>query len=802
MKVLVVEDLTDDRRLLKYNIARRGHVVLEAANGQEALATIERERPDLIVSDLLMPVLDGFGLLKKIKETEGLCDIPFIVYSSVYTGSNERQLALSLGADGFLVKPLVPDALWQGIEEIMVALPEKGSVRTISAEHQNFLEKYAVMVAARLEAKVRELTATQQDLAEKEQKYRCLFSSMQDAILILDMNREVIDANQPALRRQLGYELEEIVGREFCSLFQNQEEAQELQGKICTDDLLGQAMEEGQGTVLKQDGTAIVCRISVGRLLDEKEEVTGRIVMARDVSAQIEAEQEIGRARQEWEQTFDSIDDIVTLQNEDMRVKRINAAGVEFFGKDAGALEGSICYELFRGISEPCLGCPLTDNLADFHHYSAEIHHERLHRTFLLSATPVVDQNGQNIGIAHFAKDITEKKEVEKQLRQFQKLEAIGTLAGGIAHDFNNILTAIVGYTQFLTLELEPGSSAEKDAQEVLVAANRAKDLVQQILSFSRSGEQSFHPLRVQSIVKEALKLLRASLPSTIEIKQEIDENCPLVQGDATQVHQIVMNFCTNAYQAMQPTGGVLSVRLTREILAVKSIPDWPGYVPGPYVQLEVSDTGCGITKENLEKIFEPYFSTKSIGEGTGLGLSVVHGIVKIHSGHLTVVSEPRKGSCFTVYLPIIEEQVELPVPETGTATAQGRERVLVVDDEKMLVSMETRMLELLGYTVDGFAGSVEAWEAFCANPDRYDLVVTDMTMPKMTGLDLVRRIRELRQDLPVIMCSGFSEHINEKVLREVGVRYYLAKPMSQAELGNMARRALDERQKIDQDDS
>jgi signal transduction histidine kinase/ActR/RegA family two-component response regulator len=384
----------------------------------------------------------------------------------------------------------------------------------------------------------------------------------------------------------------------------------------------------------------------------------------------------------------------------------------------------------------------------------------------------------------------TEKKILEKQLRQAQKMEAVGTLAGGIAHDFNNILSAVIGFAEMAMDETPPESSTRHSMQQVLQAGLRAKNLVKQILAFSRQTEQALQPVQMRKVVQEAGELLRASLPTTIEIRREVRSNA-FVLADPTQMHQVLMNLCTNAAHAMRERGGRLTIGL--EDLEVP--PAAPGspmeLLPGAYLRLTVQDTGMGIPADHLERIFDPFFTTKGVGEGTGMGLSVVHGIVKAHGGNIGVTSTVGRGSAFTVLLPAItstnEQRLERP-----TAAPGGSERILLVDDEAMLVQMTAQLLERLGYRVAAETSSPRALERFRAAPGEFDLVITDMTMPGVTGKELAREVLGLRPRLPVILCTGFSDAIDEATAREMGIRAFIVKPIVMRELAETVRRVLD----------
>jgi len=413
---------------------------------------------------------------------------------------------------------------------------------------------------------------------------------------------------------------------------------------------------------------------------------------------------------------------------------------------------------------------------------------------FYVVRTPKLDNNGNIEYVVCTAHDITERKRMEKEkkklearLRQAQKMEAIGTLAGGIAHDFNNILFPILGYSEMLMNDAPDNSDLKRDLSIIFNGTKRARDLVKQILAFSRQREYDLKPIKVHLVVKEALKLIRSSIPATIDIMQNIID-CELVMADYTQIHQVAINLLTNAYHAMEKKGGKLKVTLKEVDLRVD---DLKGMPPGTYVRLTVSDTGIGMDQSTIDRIFDPYFTTKKEGKGTGLGLAVVHGIIKSHGGHISVYSELGKGSEFHVYLPVIKAQQETKQIEIQPIK-KSNERILVVDDEKMVVEIQQKMLKRLGYDVTSCTSSVEALKAFQANPDNFDLIITDMTMPNMTGDQLAQKIMEIRTDIPIILCSGFSEKMSNEKAKSLGIKKFLMKPVLIKDLSITIRRALD----------
>lgn len=402
-------------------------------------------------------------------------------------------------------------------------------------------------------------------------------------------------------------------------------------------------------------------------------------------------------------------------------------------------------------------------------------------------------KNEKDIFVA-VVRNVNEEISLERQLQQVLKMEAIGTLAGGIAHDFNNILAVILGYGQIVKDQLPKNSTTMKDVDQIINAGIRAADLIKQILTFSRQGKEELQPLQVQYLIKETLRFLRASLPSTIELEQHVDPECSVVLADPSQIHQVLMNLCTNARHAIGEGTGTLFIGLSDQLIAEpESLPLHPLISPGRYVVLTVRDDGHGMDEETMVRIFDPFYTTKGKDTGTGLGLAIVYGIIRNLKGDITVASRPGEGTEFNVYLRAAENDSESGVIQDKEVVLQGDERILVVDDEATVCITLKRMLEKEGYRVTTNNSSIEAVSLFRQHPDSFDLVITDLTMPEMTGLELARELVAFRSELPVILMSGFNYNVNKERAVDVGVRDFLTKPFTHRELAVMVRKVLED---------
>ena len=639
---------------------------------------------------------------------------------------------------------------------------------------------------------ITEKKRTEEARRESEEKYKTLVESSLTGIFIHQDGKYVFVNDRFAEIHS--YKSEELLGKEYLTLIHPDE--RETAAQIVSKRLNGEAVPERYEVQrLRKDGKTIWCEMMATRTeYGGRPAITGNII---EITKRKRAEEALRKSEQEKEAILNSMSEVVVYHDMEHRMVWANRVAGESVGLAPEELVGCNCYEIWHQRSKPCSGCPVVKTYETGQPQEAEMTTPD-GRVWFVRGYPVRDANDNIAGVVEVTLEITErkraeeeKKELEAQLRQAQKMEAIGTLAGGIAHDFNNILGAIMGYTQLAQLHAgDPSLKADLD--EVLRAANRAKDLVQQILTFSRQSEQEFKPVQGNIVVKEALKFLRASLPTTIEIQQDIESDA-LVMGDPTQIHQVLMNLCTNAGHAMRERGGLLDVSLVSVELDSDFVARRPDMKTGPYLQLTVTDTGHGMPPEVLDRIFDPFFTTKEKAEGTGMGLSVVHGIVKSHGGTIYAYSEPGKGSSFKVYFPAIERRLE-PEKREEEAILKGTERVLFIDDEQALVNVGRQLLETLGYKVTTRTSSTEALELFKSRPDGFDIVITDQTMPNMTGDELANELIAVRSDIPVILCTGFSTRTREDKAHEMGIRGFVMKPLVLRDLAKTIRKVLGEK--------
>jgi len=593
----------------------------------------------------------------------------------------------------------------------------------------------------------------------------------------------------------LGYDESEIIGKKWIDNFLPERDRE--QTRVVFSELMAGNIEPvkyHENYILTKNNKERLIAWNNSVIRDDKGKIIATLASGEDITKQRQIDDALKKSEEKFRIAFRTSPDAINLNSVEGGVYiDINEGFTKIMGYSREDIIGKSSIELniwndpkdrerlVSGLKKH----GVVENLkADFVGKNGQI------RTGLMSAR-LLSIDDQDI-ILSITRDITKQRKLEALLQQAQKMEAIGTLAGGIAHDFNNILFPIMGRTEMLLEDIPEDSPFHASLNEIFTSALRASELAKQILTFSRQDINELSLVKIQPVIKEALKLIRSTIPTTIEIKQYIRNDCGAIKADPTQIHQIVMNLTTNAYHAMEETGGELKVTLKEVKLGDDDVIS-PDMEPGTYACLTIADTGTGMNKDILEKIFDPFFTTKKQGKGTGMGLSVVHGIVNSMGGEIQAYSEPGKGTEFKVYFPVEKSAFEKQSTQTKEPVRGGTERILLVDDEEAIIEMEKQMLERLGYQVTSCTSSTKALETFWAGPDKFDLVITDMAMPNMAGDKLAAELIEIRSDIPILLCTGFSGTISEEKAASLGIKGFILKPIVMKDLAKKIRELLDE---------
>lgn len=661
-----------------------------------------------------------------------------------------------------------------------------------------------------LRNEITERKRAEEALTASEQQLQSIIQGSPIPTFVIGSDHKVICWNK-ALEELAGIKMEEVVGtKQHWRAFYSNE-------RPCMADLLvdetleaipqwysgkygkSRLLDEAYGAVdffpdLGKNGKWL--QFTAATIRNHQGELVGAMETLEDITLRRQAEEALVQAEEKYRSIFENAVMGIFQTTYDGRILSANTAFAHILGYDSPDEVTNSITDLARQVyvhpERRAELMSLIERRGIVREFEVQFYRrDRSIAWIAINLRAVRDRNGKTLYYEGTVQDITDRKLLESQLRQSHKMEAIGTLAGGIAHDFNNILAAIIGYTEMIKGRLKQ-VELHRYIEQVLKAGDRAKDLVGQILAFSRQAEREIKPVDVSLLTKETLKLLRATLPSTIEIRPDFGIGVGAVLADTTQLHQVIMNLCSNAAFAMSEKGGVLEVGVANMEIAPEMILHYPDLQPGPHVKLTVSDTGKGIAPEIIDRIFDPFFTTKKRGEGTGLGLSVVYGIVKEYGGTVTVQSEPGGGATFRVFLPAIEHGAQSDQEPPDAVRGHG-ERVIFVDDEDALAEMGRDMLEGIGYQVTATTSSTHALEIFRADPYRFDLVVTDMTMPGMTGKDLAEELLRIRPNIPIVLCTGFSGLISEAEAKELGIRAFLLKPLYLRDIAGTLRKVLDE---------
>ena len=649
-------------------------------------------------------------------------------------------------------------------------------------------------------ATVAKLYRSETSLQQNEEKYRTILDNIEDGYFEVDLKGNFTFFNS-SVCRMLGYAPMEIPGMNNRQ-YMDEKNAKKVFETFNRVYKTGKPARGFDWEIVKAGGSRGHVDASVSLITDEAGNCIGFRGIARDITERKQAEKDLRESEEKYRQLVNHAPaGIYEVDLTDGKLLSVNDVMSEYTGYSKNELLNMSSLDFLSPESQKQMTDRMQRLMKGERIYGSAEYRARAKdgREFwmLVNARYFYDKYGNLASAMVVAHDITDRKraqeekaKLEEQLQQAQKMEAVGTLAGGIAHDFNNILSVIIGYTELILMSGNVDAEVKQNLKEIFSASKHARDMVKQILAFSRQSKQERKPIQVAHIVKEAIKMLRASLPTTISIQQHIEKDTGIIEADPTQVHQVLMNLCTNAAHAMNGKDGVMQISLKNVELDLSGPEMVPDLNPGPYLKLSVSDTGHGIAPDANDKIFDPYFTTKKKEEGTGLGLAVVQGIVNSYKGAVTFDSEVGQGTTFHVYLPAIkrkltnEEEISTPLP-------MGQERILFVDDEQPLVEIGKQMLQRLGYTVAARTSSIEALELFKADPNRFDLVITDIVMPNMTGDKLAEKIIDIRSDMPVILCTGYSEKITRKDASEMGIQSFLMKPLVMRDLATTVRQAL-----------
>jgi PAS domain S-box-containing protein len=630
------------------------------------------------------------------------------------------------------------------------------------------------------------------ELFLREREYRTLVESLPDFVVRYDLDLRRTYVN-PAWEKASGLSAAEVINIPHADISKVpvptvNEYIEKIRLVLETG-----ATQTIEFTWINANGVKLFLDYVIVPEYDRYGKITGVLSVGRDVTDRKQAEADLLKSEKRYRSMMEAFAEPLYICSPDFIVEYMNPAMIRHIGKDA---TGEKCHKTLHGLDYRCDWC-VFDKIINGETVESKIKSPLDDRDYHVTNMPIQNKDGTVSkmtiyrDITDYLQAVSEKEKAQAQLVQSQKMESIGNLAGGIAHDFNNILSAIIGFTELAIEDAPKGTSLEDSLQEIYSAGKRARDLVKQILAFARQSDEKTIPIQPSMIVKEILRLIRSTIPTNIKIQQEMESDS-LIMGNATQVHQVLMNLCTNAAQAMEDSGGVLKVCLKDVFIDKKNSLNRIGMQQRDYIEIRVSDTGVGIAPEIIGSIFDPYFTTKGPGEGTGMGLAMAHGIVEKYGGMITVDSRLGIGTTFAIYLPVTGKRTDLRA-DVSVQLPKGTEHILFVDDEFSIAKMGSRIIKRLGYLVTTRTSSIEALELFRVKPDVFDLVITDMTMPNLTGDKFAVELMKIRPDIPVILCTGYSKKISDETALEIGIKAFAYKPIVKADLAKTVRKVLDD---------
>lgn len=847
MEILIVDDGPANLRLLRAVLESDDHAVHEANDGIEALEILEKEKIELIISDILMPRMDGYRLCGEVKKSRRFRNIPFVFYTATYTSPSDRKLCLDLGADKYLVKPAPSEEILAIVQEVTSRKTRKAKTPISRADAETITKEYNESLVYKLEEKNIALTEANAELVATRNRLEHLLGHSPIVIYGLRIEGETITPHAVSenVRRFLGFEPAETLSYEWWFNQLHPDDRAHAEASIA--ETLAQGASRTEYRIFHRDGSLRWVDDHRRLIKDESGTPVEFVGAWSDITERKRAEEALRALNDQFcrqEQALANLTRLHVLHSGDLNsanrqitevvARTLDVQRVSIWRYEPGR-KSLLCKELFEAQSDSH-SSGIVLHAKDFpsyfkaleeadviaaHNAHADPRTAEFSKTYLtpLGINSMMDapihlkgsvagviccehvgpcrewssaEQTFVISVANLVSLLlsqVEQQKLEEQFRQAQKMEAIGQLAGGIAHDFNNILGAILGYTGMAQMEVSD-PVVQEYLDQVNKGSRRAADLVTQILAFSRQQEQERQPAQLKFIVSEALKLLRASVPASIKFEQSL-KNTPAVLANPTAIHQVVMNLGTNAWHAMRDTPGTLRVELASFFVDPDFAAAHPDLQPGSYVRLSVIDTGSGMDRATVQRIFEPFFTTKAPGEGTGLGLAAVHGIMKSHDGGITVYSQPGEGTTFHLYFPIYETQVPESTGAVQPIPRGAGERILFVDDEEPLANVGRTMLERLGYAVTTETNVLNAIQLFRETPDAFDLVITDLTMPGLDGVKFGLQLLEMRPDLRIILTTGYSGNMTQEKVRDLGFCELLLKPNTARSLGQAVHRVL-----------
>ncbi len=774
MRILIAEDDVDSRMVLHKSLEAAGHVVDAAVNGQDALERARKMQPDLIISDILMPVMDGYKFCFEVKNDQELKRIPFVFYTATYVDLEDERLAIGLGASRYILKPVAPDEFVHLIDQVV----REAQAKTIAVPDEtiedplNLFRMYDASLTRKLYEKSMEM-----------ELYRLIFDNSTESVAIVDNGGLVFRLN-PAHSRLLGYTAEELQGKSPTTYLADDT------GMAIMAVLSHTLTTEGEGVAVTKAGRRIAVEYSIFPIRHEPGEVSAYVWILRDITRRKEAEKQ----HRLFQTLIDCSRDAIFI---------IDPVTARFIDVNNWACD-KIGYGHDKFLQKSVLDLdPAMDSMEKWQTHVAQLKIEgtmmleRMFRCadgteFPVEVSVVYTETEDGDYLMVVARNITERKELTAQLLQSQKMEAVGKLAGGVAHDFNNLLSVIMGYTEIAMTRFAPSEPVVSELQQIEVAGGKAANLVRQLLLFGRKQQLLITAIDLPHAIDELWKMLHRVIGEDIRLALDVADDCWLIEGDTGNIDQVIMNLAVNARDAM-PEGGVLSIKTENVMIDEQYCRHHPEARPGRFVCLAVSDSGTGMNEELLAHIFEPFYTTKETGKGTGLGLSVVYGIVKSHKGWVTVASEPGQGATFRLYLPVVTSLPGVVVKnfaDQQVMPGQG-EKILVVEDDDMIRELELSALERNGYIVTGAISAEEGLKLFAEQGGRFDLVISDVVLTGMNGLAFIDILREMQPDLHVLLCSGYTDRKNHSTNIQERDVPFLEKPFTIVKFYDAVRQAL-----------